>query len=62
MTENKIPTNEEIISMIPSKDVREYLLKTGWQFSGHDRDILRRYLKPKNKKEYRKYFQVLYFQ
>ena len=52
MSENKIPTNEEIIAMIPSKDVREYLLKINWQFSGHDRDILRRYLKPKNKKEY----------
>ena len=52
MSENKIPTNEEIIAMIPSKDMREYLLKIGWQFSEHDRDILCRYLKPKNKKEY----------
>ena len=52
MREKKIPTNEEIIEMIPSKDVREYLLKTGWQFSEHDRDILRRYLKPKNKADY----------
>ena len=52
MREKKIPTNEEIIAMIPSKDVREYLIKIGWQFSEHDRDILRRYLKPKNKADY----------
>lgn len=52
MRADKIPTNEEIIAMIPSKDVREYLIRTGWQFSEHDRDILRRYLKPKNKADY----------
>ena len=52
MREKKIPTNEEIIAMIPSKDVREYLIKIGWQFSEYERDILRRYLKPKNKAEY----------
>ena len=52
LSKNKIPANKEIIAMIPSKDEREYLLKTGWQFSEHDRDILRRYLKPKNKADY----------
>ena len=52
MAATKIPTNEEIIGMIPSKDVREYLIKTGWQFSEYERDILRRYLKPKNKADY----------
>lgn len=52
MSENKIPTNEETVAMIPSKAVREYLLRINWQFSERDRDILRRYLKPKNKKEY----------
>ena len=52
MAESKIPTNEEIIAMIPSKAVRGYLVKINWQFDEHERDILRRYLKPKNKAEY----------
>jgi len=51
MAESKIPTNEEIIEMIPSKAVREYLVKINWQFDEHERDILRRYIKPRNKKE-----------
>ena len=50
MTE-KIPTNEEIIAMIPSKTVREYLTKIKWQFSEHDRYILRCYLAPQNEEE-----------
>ena len=32
MTE-KIPSNDEIIAMIPSKTMREYLTKINWQFS-----------------------------
>ena len=51
MTESKVPTNEEIIAMIPSKTVREYLTKIKWQFSEHDRDILRCYLAPKNEED-----------
>lgn len=51
MTE-KIPSNDEIIAMIPSKTMREYLTKINWQFSERDRGILRRYLAPKNKMEF----------
>ena len=39
-----IPSNDEIISMIPSKAVREYLTKIGHQFSERDRFLLRIYL------------------
>jgi len=35
-----IPSNDEIISMIPSKAVREYLTKIGHQFSERDRFLL----------------------
>lgn len=51
MTE-KIPSNDEIIAMIPSKTMREYLTNINWQFSERDRGILRRYLAPKNKMEF----------
>ena len=37
-------TNEQIISLFPSKAVREYLTKINWQFSDHDREILYHYL------------------
>ena len=51
MTE-KIPSNDEIIAMIPSKTMREYLTNINWQFSERDRGILRRYLAPKNEMEF----------
>ena len=44
-----IPTNEEIIKMIPSKAVREYLEKTGHQFSERDRYLLWLCLEPGKK-------------
>ena len=44
-----IPSNEEIIKMIPSKAVREYLLKIGHQFSERDRYLLWLYLDPSKK-------------
>ena len=40
----KTITNEQIISLFPSKAVREYLTKINWQFSDRDREILYRYL------------------
>ena len=39
-----IPSNEEIIKLIPSKAVREYLEKIGHQFSERDRFLLWLYL------------------
>ena len=45
-SEMPVPSNEEIISLIPSKATRNYLIKTGHVFSERDREILRRYLKP----------------
>ena len=38
-------TNEQIIKLIPSKTIRDYLTKINWQFSERDKDILYRYLK-----------------
>ncbi len=38
-------SNAQIIELIPSKSVREYLTKINWQFSERDKDILYRYLK-----------------
>ena len=46
-----IPSNEEIIKMIPSKAVREYLQKIGHQFSERDRYLLWLYLDPKKEDE-----------
>ncbi|MBR1721877.1 MAG: hypothetical protein IJ727_05255 [Treponema sp.] len=46
-----IPTNQEIISLIPSKAVREYLTKTGHKFSERERFILKCYLAPENDEE-----------
>ncbi len=46
-----IPSNEEIIKMIPSKAVREYLQKIGHQFSERDRYLLWLYLDPKKEGE-----------
>ena len=51
-----IPSNGEIIKMIPSKAVREYLIKIGWQFSERDRFLLRRYLAAKNDDEFESLF------
>lgn len=45
-----IPSNEEIIEMIPSKAVREYLVKIGHKFSLRDRYLLWLYLDPKKEK------------
>ena len=53
----EIPTNEQIISMIPSKAVREYLVKIGHIFSERDREILRRYIAPKNDDEFETVFE-----
>ena len=39
-----IPVNEKIIEMIPSKAVREYLVKIGHEFSERDRYLLWLYL------------------
>ncbi len=44
MAEIKIPSNDEIISMIPSKACREYLTKLKWEFSERDRELLYRYI------------------
>ena len=38
-------TDEEVIELIPSKDVREYLKKINWKFSERDKELLYRYLK-----------------
>lgn len=46
-----IPSNEEIIKMIPSKAVREYLQKIGHQFSERDRYLLWLYLDPRKEDE-----------
>ena len=46
-----IPSNEAIIKMIPSKNVREYLQKIGHQFSERDRYLLWLYLDPKKEDE-----------
>lgn len=46
-----IPSTEEIIKMIPSKAVREYLQKIGHQFSERDRYLLWLYLDPKKEDE-----------
>ncbi|MDY3885987.1 MAG: hypothetical protein SOZ24_01900 [Treponema sp.] len=46
-----IPSNEEIIKMIPSKAVSEYLQKIGHQFSERDRYLLWLYLDPKKEDE-----------
>lgn len=46
-----IPSNDEIIKMIPSKAVREYLQKIGHQFSERDRYLLWLYLDPKKEDE-----------
>ena len=35
-----IPTNDEIIALIPSKAVRDYLVKIGHEFSERDRELL----------------------
>ncbi|MCR5290066.1 MAG: hypothetical protein K6E51_08765 [Treponema sp.] len=48
----EIPSNEQIIAMIPSKAVREYLVKIGHVFSERDCELLRRYLAPKNEDEF----------
>lgn len=37
-------TNEQIITLFPSRAVREYLTKINWQFSDRDRELLYRYL------------------
>lgn len=39
----QIPTNQEIISLIPSKAVRDYLAKIGHEFSERERFILKHY-------------------
>lgn len=44
-----IPSNEEIIKLIPSKAVREYLEQIGHQFSERDRFLLWLYLVPSKK-------------
>jgi len=46
-----IPSNEEIIKLIPSKAVREYLQKIGHQFSERNRYLLWLYLDPKKEDE-----------
>lgn len=46
-----IPTNEEIIALIPSRAVREHLVKISHQFSERDRYILRCFLAPKSDEE-----------
>ena len=40
-------TNEEILELIPSESLQNYLKKINWQFSEKDKDILFRYLKQK---------------
>ncbi len=42
-------TNEEAIALIPSKTVRDYLIKLNWEFKERDKDILYRYLGLKEK-------------
>ena len=53
-----LPSNEEIISLIPSKAVREYLRKNGHVFGERDRELLRRYLKPQNDDEFNSIYEV----
>ena len=48
---DSIPTNQKIISLIPSKAVRDYLVKIGHEFSERERFILKCYLAPKNNEE-----------
>ncbi len=40
----KAITNEQIIALFPSKALRDYLIKSNWQFDDRDREILYRYL------------------
>lgn len=40
----KAITNEQIITLFPSKALRDYLIKSNWQFDDRDREILYRYL------------------
>ncbi len=54
-------TNEQAISLFPSKAVREYLTKINWQFSERDRDILYRYLVLKEEPTYDKDYVTIPF-
>ena len=52
-----IPTNDEIIALIPSKAVRDHLVKIGHEFSERDRELLRRYLAPADETEFESIFE-----
>ena len=53
-----LPSNDEIISLIPSKAVREYLIKNGHVFCERDRELLRRYLKPQDDDEFNSIYEM----